>query len=184
MTAPACSAGGCGRPSADRGFTLVELVVTMVVISLAVVGISRALSFAFAHQSDGLWHAKSVALAEAYLEEIMARRYDEAAPVGGVPPCAPAAVPCSAPGSDGEPRAEFDDVDDYHGLDELPPLDADGNPRAGYPGYRVQVSVAYADAAQVAAFGLDDSSDAKLIVVRVTPPNQATLSFPVLRTNY
>lgn len=169
---------------ASRGFTLVELVVTLVVVSIAVLAIGQALSFAFARQSDGLWQAKAVALAQAYVEEIKARRYDEAAPAGGVPPCAPAAVPCSAVGTDGETRAQFDDVDDYHGLDEQPPLDPAGNPRSDYARYRVQVSVAYLDAAQVAAFGLDDATDAKLITVAVTPPGEAVMSFPVLRANY
>ena len=167
-----------------RGFTLVELIVTILVVGVAALGITSTLSFAFARQSDGLWQAKSVALAESYLEEILARRYDEAAPVGGVPPCAPAAVPCTGPGTEGESRAQFDDVDDYDGLDESPPLDADGNPRAEYAGYRVQVAVAYPDPAQVAVLGLDDASDAKLITLWVTPPRQSPLRFVTLRGNY
>lgn len=167
-----------------RGFTLVELVVTMVVISIAVLGIAQALSFAFARQSDGLWQARAVALAESYIEEIGARRYDQATPIGGVPPCSPATAPCGSVGNDGEPRAQFDDVDDYHGLSEQPPLDADGNPRTDYSGYRVAVEVAYLDADQVAAFGLDDPTDAKLVTVRVTAPGQATLTFPYLRANF
>jgi MSHA pilin protein MshD len=166
------------------GFSLVELIVTMMLISIAVLGITYALSFAFSHQSDGLWQAKSVALAESYIEEIMARRYDEAAPLGGVPPCSPATVACSAVGADGETRSEFDDVDDYDGVDDLPPLDVNGNPRAEYAGFRVQVSVAYADAGQVAALGLDATTDAKLVTVIVTPPGQSDMSFPIVRGNY
>jgi MSHA pilin protein MshD len=169
----------------ERGFSLVELVITMVVISVAVLGIANALSFAFAHQSDGLWQAKSVALAESYLEEIMARRFDEATPLGGVPACAPATVPCSAVGVDGEVRAEFDDVDDYHGIDDMPPVDVNGNPRLEYAGFRVQVNVAYADVTQVTALGLDASTDAKLVSVLVTPPGgKSTMEFPMLRTNF
>jgi MSHA pilin protein MshD len=162
----------------------VELVVTMVLISIAVLGIGQALAFAFTHQSDGIWQVKGVALAESYLEEIMARRYDEATPLGGVPPCAPVTVACTAVGSEGETRAQFDDVDDYHGLDEQPPVDADGYPRSDYAGYRVQVTVAYADAGLVAALGLDDVSDAKLVTVTVTPPGQASMAFAMARGNY
>lgn len=171
------------RPSA-RGFTLVELVVTLLLISVAVLGISYALSFAFSRQSDGLWQAKAVALAESYLEEIMARRFDERTPLGGVPPCSPATVPCSSIGPDGESRAGYDDVDDYHGLDEQPPRDADGNFRPGYDAYRVQIEVSYLDAAAVAALGLDDVTDAKRVLVRVLPPQAGALEFPLLRTNY
>ena len=122
-----------------------------------------------------------MALAESYLEEIMARRFDEATPLGGVPPC----VACSVVGPDGgETRAQYDDVDDYHGVDDQPPLDIEGNPRAEYAGYRVQVSVAYLDAGQVAALGLDATSDAKLVRVQVTAPGQSTMEFPMLRANY
>lgn len=168
------------QPAPDRGFTLVELIVTMMLISTAVLGISYALSFAFSHQSDGLWQSKSIALAESYLEEIMARRFDETTPIGGVPPCAP----CSAPGPDGEARTGFDDVDDYDGVDDLPPLDALGNPRLEYDGYRVQVAVGYPSAGQVAALGLDDATDAKLVTVTVTPPGGSAMDFSVLRGNF
>ena len=168
----------------SAGFTLVELIVTMMIVSFAVLGITYALSFAFSHQSDGMWQARTVALAESYIEEITARRYDENTPLGGVPPCAPATLACSIPGPDGEPRAAFDDVDDYDGLDESPPRDADGGVRAGYEGYRVQVQVTYASVAQITALGLDDSTDAKLVTVTVTPPMASSMSFPVLRSNY
>lgn len=174
------------RPAAEQqGFTLVELIITMAVISVAVLGISYALSFALSHQSDGLWQAKSVALAESYLEEIMSRRFDENTPADGVPPCSLATTPCTgAPGPDGEIRAEFDDVDDYDGIDDMPPLDADGLPRAEYASFRVQVAVNYASAAQVAALGLDVTSDAKLVTVTVTPPGGSPLDFPMLRGNF
>ena len=113
----------------------------------------------------------------------MARRFDETTPIGGVPPCAPATTPCGGIGSDGETRAEFDDIDDF-GVDDLPPLDLNGNPRAEYSGYRVQVSVAYVDAALVTSLGLDATTDAKLVTITVTPPGRSSLAFPFLRTNY
>ena len=161
-----------------------ELIVTMMLVSITVLAMSYALGFSFSHQSDGLWQAKSVALAESYVEEIMARRYDETTPMGGVPPCAPATTACGAIGGDGEIRAEFDDVDDFHGVDDQPPLDLNGNSRAEYAGYRVQVNVAYVDAALVASLGLDTTTDAKLVTVTVTPPGRSSMTFPFLRTNY
>jgi MSHA pilin protein MshD len=168
-----------------RGFTLVELIITMAVISIAVLGITYALSFAFSRQSDGLWQAKSIALAESYIEDILSRRYDEATPLGGVPPCSPATTACSSVlGADGESRAQYDDVDDFDGVNDQPPLDADGLPRTEYAAFRVQVSVAYASAAQVADLGLDNPQDAKLINVTVTPPGESPMDFPVLRGNF
>jgi MSHA pilin protein MshD len=168
-----------------RGFTLVELIITMSVISIAVLGITYALSLAFRHQSDGLWQAKSVALAASYLEEIVGRRYDETTPQGGVPPCSPATAACSSVmGPEGETRAEFDDVDDYNGVDDFPPLTAQGTPRTEYASFRVQVSVDYVTPAQVAQLALDTTADAKLITVTVLPPDGSPMHFPLLRGNY
>jgi len=163
---------------------MVELIITMMVISIAVLGITYSLSFAFKHQSDGVWQVKSVALAEAYIDEIMARRFDEATPIGGVPPCP--TVLCTLPANfdEGETRENFDDVDDFNGLDELPPLDAFGVARDQYSGYRVQVAVSYASSQMVTEFGLDTATDAKLITVSITPPGRATLVFPFVRGNY
>jgi len=120
------------------------------------------------------------------MEEILARRYDEQSPSGGVPPCTPSSTACSAPGAfnDGEIRAEYDDVDDYDGLVEQPPRDVSGNPRPDYDSYRVVVSVAYSSSAQVAAFGLDAATDAKLVTVTVSTPEGGSMSFDALRGNF
>ena len=164
------------------GFTLVELVLTILVMSIAVVGLSSALGFSLRHQSDGVWQIKSVALAQAYLEEISARNFDENTPVGGLPACNSGT--CSAISNDGEARALFDDVDDYDGIDDAPPLDVNGVARAGYSGYRVQVVVRYANAGEITSWVLDDSTDLKLVTVTVTPPSGSAMQFTALKGNY
>ena len=173
----------CGTVS---GFTLIELVVAMLILAIAGLGVTYALSLGLRHQSDALWQSKAVALGESYMEEILARRYDEHSPVGGVPPCSPATTACAAAGAfdDGEARAAFDDVDDYDGLVEQPPLDANGNPRSGYDSYRVAVSVEYPTAAQVGALGLDAATDAKLVTVTVSTPEGGSMAFGAIRGNF
>lgn len=168
------------------GFSLVEMVVTILIISIAMVGISSSLAFGLRHQSDGIWRTKAVALAEAYFEEISARRYDENTPNGGVPACSPTTTSCSTSANfnDGEARGDFDDVDDYNGISDMPPQDATGAPRSGYNNYRVSVDVAYATAAQVTALGLADATDAKIVTIRVTPPGQQDMEFTLLRSNF
>lgn len=175
-----------GAPLDQHGFTLIELVVTMLIISIAALGVLYSLGLGLRHQSDSLWQAKAVALAQSYMEEILARRYDEHSPPGGPPPCSTTTTACSPFGAfgDGEPRAEFDDVDDYDGLIEQPPRDVYGNPRSDYDSYRVTVSVAYADAAQIASFGLDTGTDAKVVTVTVSTPEGGALTFSALRGNF
>jgi MSHA pilin protein MshD len=119
------------------------------------------------------------------MEEILARRFDEATPLGGVPACDPSGTPCSSIGVDaGESRALFDDVDDYDGVDDSPPQNAEGVDRLNYAGYRVRVSVAYADAAEQTAYGLDGASDAKPITVTVSHPTGSALVFSAYKGNY
>lgn len=166
-----------------RGFTLVEVVIAMLLISIAALGISYVLSLGYRHQSDALWQGKAVALAQSYHEEIASRRFDESSPPGGVPPCAPAA--CSAPAAfnDGEPRAQYDDVDDYNGVLDAPPLDSQGNVRVGYDSFSVAVAVSYADPTLIATLGLDQASDAKVVRVTVSNPD-GSLTFTAIRGNY
>ena len=169
-----------------QGFTLVELVMTIVIMGVAAVGITAALSFGLRHQSDGISYARSVALAQAYMEDILSKRYDENTPLGGVPACSPTTTACSSSANfnDGESRAQFDDVDDFHGVDDSPPLNVDGGNRDAFARYRVQVNVAYANPTQITGFGLTHATDAKIVTVTVTSPGTNPLTFRAVRTNF
>ena len=170
----------------QRGFTLVEAIITLMIVSIAVLAITSVLSFGVSRSADGLWQAKAVGLAESYIEQIMARRFDEQTPLGGVPACSATTVACTPVGAfdDGEPRADFDDVDDFHGVDDIPALDGDGAPIPGYERYRVEVDVTYPDAAQQAELGLTQADDAKIITVTVTAPAQRPMAFRVVKANF
>lgn len=115
----------------QRGVTLVELVVAIVVVGIAAGGVLLVFAETVRHSADPMLRQQALAVAEAYLDEILAR---------------PAADPDGS--SAGESRATFDDVMDYHGLADAPPrtqdgavldLDADGQPDLA--GYEVTVSV-------------------------------------------
>ena len=170
----------------ERGFTFVELVIAIAVMGIACVTMLQMLGLSLNHQSDTLVQARTTALAEAYMAEILARRFDEHSAPGGVPACSPPTTPCSAASAfaDGETRANFDDVDDFDGLDESPPLDATGAPRVGFDGFRVQVTVSYATGAERAAFALDAATDAKVIQIAVTPPQGTAQPFTFVKGNY
>ena len=104
---------------------------------------------------------KAIELAESLTGEIRSKRFDENSPVGGVPPCdgVSGASACTASASLGleagetaspYTRVNFDDVDDYDGVDEGSGsatgnnlLDVVGNQRSGYQNFRVQIAVSY-----------------------------------------
>ncbi|WP_207060641.1 prepilin-type N-terminal cleavage/methylation domain-containing protein [Motiliproteus sp. SC1-56] len=173
----------------SAGFTLVELVVTIAVLAIALLAVANSLRFSSQYSADPLWQAKAVALAEAYSDEILGKRFDERTALGGVPACVgigASAGQCT-PAADfgaalaeeaGETRASFDDLDDFHGLDESP-RSAEGTPLAQYAGYGVRVSVHYAGS----ELGLDPF-DAKAVTLTVTPPGQAPLVFSFYRGNF
>ncbi|MFT6915234.1 MAG: MSHA pilin protein MshD [Motiliproteus sp.] len=172
------------------GFTLVELIITIVILSISMLGMAYSLQFNVSHSGDSLWQTKTVALVQAYSDEILSKRYDHNTPLGGLPACdSPSAEPCSntlGPES-GEQRGDgnntYSDVDDYHGLNEMPPLDAMGVIRSGYEGYRVKVSVSYASGAEL---DLNSDRQAKLIQISVTPPfsKERPVEFSLYRGNY
>jgi len=169
------------------GLSLVELVITIVLLAIALAGVTAMLQRGVSRSADTTLQVRSIALAQTYMDEILSKRFDERTRSRGVPPChspAPPARTCTAEGLFGpdgaETRARYDDVDDYHGLDEgdgqVNPLqDAQGNTRTGFDNFRVQVDVRYINIApteEESTFNinneLDDVFDAKLITVTVT----------------
>ena len=161
-----------------KGITLIEMVVVIVVLAIALTGITQLLGNLTVSGASAYDETKAIELAQSYVAEIMSRRYDENSPVGGVPPCdGPSAAVCtSAIGSElGETRATFDDVDDYHLLSEAPQrVDGAGavEAREGYENFRIAVEVTQATAT------------AKKIKVTVQQPNDESLDFTVYKTNY
>ncbi len=161
------------------GVTIVELVVTIVILGIALLGVVFMLSRGLSQSANTLVETQAIALGHAYLDEILSRRFDENSAPGGTETCHGFVLDfpdgyCTDPadlGPDGEiSRISYDDVDDFHGLDEgfgaAQPdlLDADGMVRTGYDGFRVRVEVRYAgDDAVVGGV----ATDAKVIQVRI-----------------
>lgn len=172
--------------SRQRGITLIEMIATIVVLAIALAGITAALSGGIGRSADVLTGTRAVALAQSYLDEITGKRFDEASDPRGIPPCRANCTDASGFGPDGgeSDRGDFDDVDDYHQLDEGWQAagvlrDAQGNPRTGYDSFRVRVSVRYLQSSPGGAeeslgatpADLDDDRDAKLITVTVSHPD-------------
>jgi MSHA pilin protein MshD len=133
------------------GLTIIEMVVTIVILGIALVGITQMIGSGLRSSADTLLETRSVALAQSYLDEIFGKRFDEHSNPRGVPPCRSNCTEEGDFGLDGSEasRVDFDDVDDYHGLIEgdgaaTPLQDAEGNERVGYENFRVEISVRYA----------------------------------------
>ena len=108
----------------QSGVTLVELILSMVIISIALTGVLTVMNQTIRHSADPMIQHQAVAIAESYLEEILVQAYDN--PTGGY---------------SGANRSQFDDVDDYNGLSDTGVKDHLGNTVAILANYNVSVSV-------------------------------------------
>ena len=97
------------RPGRSRGVNLVELLISIVVISIACTGVLLIFAQTVRHSADPMLQTQALAIAEAYLDEILAR---------------PLADPDGT--NAGETRATYDNVADYDNLSNSPPQDQSG----------------------------------------------------------
>lgn len=114
----------------QSGVTLVELVVSIVVLSVASTAVMMLITQTSLTSADPMLRQQAVAIAEAYLEEVLALPMSD--PDGGE---------VNGPEA-GETRASYDDVWDYNGLsDSAGAVDQSGAAIAGLAGYNVSISV-------------------------------------------
>lgn len=110
------------------GLTLVELIVAMLVISIALAGVLLATAYTTRHSADPVVRHQATAIAEAYLEEITLKDYRD--PDDG--------NLCPAPEAE---RAFYDNICDYSGLSDDGAVDQNGNAISGLENYAVSVTV-------------------------------------------
>jgi MSHA pilin protein MshD len=162
------------------GFTLMELVIGMLVMSIAIVMMSTMLFPQADRAARSMQRVRSAELAHGVLNEIWGKRYDQNSDAnGGVPACgSPLGLACSLEtdfGPDGtETRQQFNDVDDYHGLSHTNlMLNSSQTYSDVYPNYRLAVSVV-----------LGTGANTKLVTVNVTTPDGEVITYQALRSNY
>ena len=164
------------QPKAGQsGATLIELVMTIVIIGVAVAGVVGSFSLVSGRSANSLFQTRAVELGQFYMDEILAQKYDEATPVGGVPPVSG----CTINAEEGSNRSAYDDVDDYDAINSAPPQTADGTSLSGYDGFEVSVSVVCAGG----EVGLP-ASDAKRIDLSITGPADSEFSLSAYRANF
>ena len=169
----------------QRGVTLVELVISIIIISIAMVALLNAFSVSMLGSPDPLWRNKTLKLAQLYLDEILAKNYDHTTPVGGVP--VEENPNCTNLGRDGsEDREDYNDVDDYAEINNEVPKSLIASLDSSYSEYRVGVEVVCVGD-QVGAVDENNASDSdqtKKITVTITPPGRSAISFAVYKANF
>jgi MSHA pilin protein MshD len=124
-----------GGMTPQRGMTLIELVIAIVIIGIASAALYTAMASITGRSADPMLRQQSLAIAEAYLEEIALQAF-------------PVITACAA-SNNGAGRASFDDVCDYNGLfystQTYAPRNAlSSTPLSGLEAYQVNVAVASA----------------------------------------
>jgi MSHA pilin protein MshD len=128
--------GGARRHLPQRGFSLVEVVIATLVVGLVMVAALNSVGAYIRGQQHVANRGRAVMLANDLMTEILTRSYEE-------PDDSPVFGP--EPGEGAVSRADYDDVDDYHGLNNSPPLDRNGAPLAGGDPWQRAVTVEYVD---------------------------------------
>ena len=125
-------------PQGQAGVTLIELVVTIVIIGVAVSGVFAVIGTGSRNSANTQLQIKAVELAQSYMDEIYAKKWDENTKNGGGCVWFSSETNCEdgddtpdgkCPGDCGpddsmeghtgdDSRSHLNDVDDYHGLCE------------------------------------------------------------------
>lgn len=120
------------HPFHQTGVTLIELVVSIVIISIAMIGILSVMTLTTSHSADPMIRHQAIAIAQSYMEEIQARNF-----------CDPDTGSCGCTGIYEASRDLYDNVCDYNDPSLANNIrDQDNNIINELNGYTVNVNVA------------------------------------------
>ncbi|HEY8940155.1 MAG TPA: type II secretion system protein [Cellvibrio sp.] len=143
----------------ECGVTLIEMIVFIVIISIALLVLVNTFRQATIRNVDPLVRVQALEAAQSMLDEILSLKYDENTPTGGIPACGSAyagAIACN----NTTKSTNLRDVDDYNGRVDTP-----------YTGYTRSVTVVA-------------NNNIKLITVKVTTPRGETILLAAERANF
>jgi MSHA pilin protein MshD len=150
---------------AQRGFTMIELIIFIVVVGVGMAGILSVMNTAVKSSADPMLRKQSIAIAESMLEEILLKDYNNAL------------------GAQAASRTVWNLVKDANGYNVTGITDAQGNAIAGLERYSIAVTVALAtgaDNAELAAL----TPAAYKVTVRVTDPGANAVTLVGYRASY
>jgi len=129
----------------QSGLTLIELVIFIIVVSVGLVGVLSVLNVTARSSADPMIRKQALAVAEAMMEEILSKDYqNDASDPGNTSAtlgCTPNTVPTCAANTVLN-RTNYNDVDDFNGWNQVGVFHVDGTATPVLGTYTVQVGVA------------------------------------------
>ena len=121
----------------QRGFTLIEMIISIIILSIALAGVLITYNITVRGSADALVSKQLVAIAEEMMEEVLLKPF---VPPAGSAVAGTAGGACAGPGTAAD-RSAFDEVGDYNNYQTPDICDIDGNAVPGLNGYSVTVLV-------------------------------------------
>lgn len=175
--------------TSERGLSLIELLVFIVVVGIAVSGVLSVYSLNARSSADPMLRKQALALAESLLEEVLARPYTYCDPDDANVETAAGPAGCATTTEGMGPEAgetrysnltPFDNVNDYNGfsmavIDDL----TTGAAVPGLGGYSATVQVQPAG-----AFNGIPAGETLIVTVTITAPGNQGVSLSGYRTRH
>ena len=178
----------------QRGLSLIELLVFIVVVGIAVTGVLSVYSLNARSSADPMVQKQALAIAESLLEEVLAKPYTYCDPDDDAVETALSSADCATPEVMGPETAQgetryanltpYDNVNDYNGFSMNGIDDLTGAAIAGLAGYTASVQVQ-----PIANFNgilpvVPGHNETLLVTVTVTAPGNHSVSLSGYRTRY
>jgi MSHA pilin protein MshD len=118
------------QKSSEAGLTLIELIISITIMSISMTSIMSVFSNSAANSSTPMVREQALSIASAYMEEIMLQPYVD--PTSSTNTCEEGA----------SNRALFDDVDDYDCVnDSNGAIDQNGHTITGLEAYNINIDI-------------------------------------------
>jgi type II secretory pathway pseudopilin PulG len=156
------------------GFTLVEAAVSLIIVSAMLVAALSTVGASRLSQHKSSLGSRGQLLAESLMAEILRQDYQDP-DIQGVFGC--------ESGESTSTRADFDDVDDYHGWSSSPPVDKNGSLIWGLTNWKRSVTVEWVDPLDLGQVKLSETN-VKKVTVTVSYDDVLVASLVGIRSAY
>jgi len=127
----------------NKGFTLIEIVMVIILFSIIMPGIMFYFMQGVKDSAIPQRRSTAIFLAEALMEEVRSKRWDEFTNTDST--CSNATAPALLGPDAAETRIGYDDIDDFNGLSGTITDSQGVSKSTDYPGFTQQASVRYVD---------------------------------------